>query len=159
MEAITPQPQEFIDYVRRLERQDRRIKIVGLVLFLLCFSTIGLTAWQVRRLARATAYGGTKVIGATQFNLLDENGKTQGMLTATSGGAMVFLNGPNDKVGLQFNPGEGTSNGSSLSLMSSSDEQQVTRTQVTPFRGSPSGQKRSLETKSRLVQEKMAVTT
>jgi hypothetical protein len=123
MGAITQQPQ-FMDYVRRLENQNRMVKRVGFVLFLLCFSAIGLLAWKVKKLSRPTTpQGQTKIVSANEFHLMDENGKVQGMLAASSGGAMLFLNGPNDKTGLMFAPGQG---GSSLSLMSSSGEQQVT---------------------------------
>jgi len=127
MGAIIQQPQVFMDYVRRLESQNRMVKRVGFVLFFLCFSAIGLIAWQVKKISRLTTpQGQTKIVSANQFNLMDENGKMQGMLAANSDGAMLFLNGPNNRTGLIFSPGEGGSNGSSLSLMNSSGEQQVT---------------------------------
>jgi hypothetical protein len=123
MGAITQQPQVFMDYLERLERQNRMLKRLGVFLFLLCFLAIGLMAWQLKRVSHLAApLGQAKIISATEFHLRDENGKLQGVLAASPDGAMLFLNGPNNKTGLLFNPGP---SGSSLSLMSSDGEQQL----------------------------------
>src|ERR1700685_218312 len=90
---LLQQPQVFMDYVRRLESQNRMVKRVAFILFFLCFSAIGLIAWQVKKLSRLTTpQGQTKIVSANEFHLMDENGKVQGMLAASSGGAMLFLN-------------------------------------------------------------------
>lgn len=129
MGDIPQQPQVVMEHVSRLERQNRVLKRVGFGLFFVCFLAIGLVAWQVKKISRVGALQWqTKTVSANQFNLVDSNGKNQGMLAATSGGALLFLNGPNNKTGLMFNPypGEGSSSGSSLSLLSPNQEQQVT---------------------------------
>lgn len=125
MGAIT-QPTAFVERVARLEGQNRILKRVGLFLFCTCFLSIGLIAWHLRSVSRApTAQGRARIISAHQFNLLDENGKIQGLLTGTPGGAMLFLNGPHGKVGLSFHPDE---DGSSLSLRSANGEQTILET-------------------------------
>lgn len=119
--ATIIQPQ--VEYAR-LERQNRMLKRVGFFLFVLCFLCIGLIAWQLRKLSHGLALGHTKMISANQFNLLDQNGKVQGLLSGSEGGAMLFLNGPDGKTGLMFAPGP--DKGSSLSLESSDGGQQIT---------------------------------
>src|SRR5579863_1281990 len=125
MGAITKQPQDLLEYLIRLERQNRMLKRVGAVLFFLCFSAIGMVAWQFRKISRsAELQGQTKIIRATEFDLVDQNGKSQGLLSGGPDGAMLFLNGPNGKPGLMFFPFD-KGGGSSLSLTSVSGEQLV----------------------------------
>lgn len=128
MGAITQQPQVFSEYVARVERQNRMLKRIGAFLFFLCFLAIGLIVWQIKRLSRATALQGrtlvNKVIYANEFNLVDQNGKSQGILSGGPNGAMLFLNGPNGKPGLMFFPFD-KGGGSSLSLTSVNGEQLI----------------------------------
>jgi hypothetical protein len=127
MGAITQQPQVFVDYAARLEKQYRMLKRFGIFLSFILFVSllaIGMTARRLMRVSHSTGLQAqAKIISATEFDLRDENGKVQGILLASPGGAMLFLNGLNDKTGLMFAPGPGGAN--SLSLMSSSGEQQV----------------------------------
>jgi hypothetical protein len=133
MGAITQQPQVFLEYLARLERQNRMLKRVGTFLFFLCFLAIGLIAWQLKRISRPAApQGQTKIISATEFDLRDSNGKMQGMLSASPSGAILILDGPNDKPGLMFYPLD-KSGGSSLSLTSVSGEQLVELAVGDPF--------------------------
>jgi hypothetical protein len=127
MGVITPQSQLFTEYISRLERQNQMLKRVGFFLFFLCFLAIGLIAWQLKRISRPAAAQGqvlvNKVIYANEFNLVDQNGKTQGVLSGSADGAMLFLNAHNNKPGLMFYPDK--SGGSSLSLTSVSGEHLV----------------------------------
>ena len=125
MGAITQQPQVYLEYLARLERQNRMLKRVGAFLFFLCFLGIGLIAWQLKRISSSAArQGRSKIISATEFDLVDQNGTNQGLLSGGPDGATLFLNGPNGKPGLMFFP-FAKYGGSSLSLTSVSGEQLV----------------------------------
>ena len=122
MEPTNQQPTVSIEYVMRLERQNRILARAGSFLFFLCFLAIGFLAWQLRRTSHSsTLQEGAKMISANQFTLLDEDGRIAGALVGGAEGAMFFLNGPKGKLGLTFGPGPDNS-GSCLSLMSPSGE-------------------------------------
>jgi len=125
MGAITHQPQVSREYVAMVERQNRMLKRLGAFLFFLSFMTTGLIALQLKRISRPAApQGQTKIISATEFDLVDQNGKNQGLLSGGPNGAVLILNGPNGKAGLMFYPSD-KSGGSSMSLTSVSGEEVV----------------------------------
>jgi hypothetical protein len=125
MGTITQQPQVFTDYVARLERQNRMLNRGGFFLFLVCFLAIGSIAWQVRTMSRGTLLHAERgMISAKEFDVLDENGRTQGMLKGTKDGAMFWLNGPENTRGLAFASDPSGPAGSLLGVVSPNGEQQ-----------------------------------
>ncbi|HEY6465281.1 MAG TPA: hypothetical protein VIY69_04770 [Candidatus Acidoferrales bacterium] len=123
METAVQQPHDFAAYVAKLEGQNRRMKRMGLSLFALSFLAIGFMGWQVWRLSHPS-FLKVKMISAEQINALDPNGQIQASLLGTADGANLFLIG-NGKTALTFLPGDAAHPGSTLTLSSPDEKQQV----------------------------------
>lgn len=79
--------------VIRLERQNRILVLVGLVLFLLCFLAIGFIAWRLKETSHISASQKSGIVSAQQFDLIDEKGRLHGTFATTSDGAVFALYG------------------------------------------------------------------
>jgi len=113
------QPHDFVNYVSRLEAQNRRLKWTGICLFTVLFLAIGLLGWQVWRVSHPS-FLKIKMISAEQFTVLDSKGQIQGALLGMADGANLFLSGTNGKTALTFLPGDSDHPGATLTLSGNS---------------------------------------